>query len=75
MKLVPGMVVIVLSTGQCGTIHWTNGEEADVILRCLDVWHGQLKFLRVPADREETDRCPLLAPRFEPFFDRMAGKK
>jgi hypothetical protein len=69
MKIYPGDIVIVPS-GQCGTVWWTDGSQCNVILRNFDMWSGELKWCHL-ADETEQANALTDVPRFNPFFEKM----
>lgn len=51
--------VVIISSGQAGTIwHITDGIVA-VILRCKDIWYGPEYEIRLPSSKKELKACPI----------------
>lgn len=61
-----GTVVILMSTGQAGTVTHVSGDSAAVLLRNLDIWSGPINQLRLPQSQEEMDMAPIDVERHEP---------
>lgn len=57
-KYKPGDVVIV-KTGQAGSIHWILPEEVCVLLRNGDIWYGPEYEIRFPSSKKELKACPI----------------
>lgn len=53
----PGDLVIV-ATGQCGTIWYITDKEIAVLLANLDIWYGPEYEVRFPSSEEELKACP-----------------
>lgn len=57
-KYKPGDVVIV-KTGQAGTIWWILPHETCVLLRNGDIWYGAEYDIRFPSSKKELKSCPI----------------
>lgn len=64
IELEEGHVVIV-ATGQAGTIVQLGGTDIWVLLNNHDVWVGSSKQVQFPQSREHLDACPIDVERFE----------
>ena len=62
--MIEGKVVIV-STGQAGTLIQIDGKDVWVLLRNLDIWTGKLSQIFEPQSKEHLDACPIDVPRIE----------
>lgn len=60
----PGIIVIV-DTGQVGTVVWTTNDSIEVLLRNGDIWTGNVKLCRLPQGQEELDLAPIDVERQE----------
>jgi len=75
-ELYEGDIVIVTTTGQCGTVfRLLSDNQIMVILRNNDVYTGYDHLVYFTENLEEQNSAPLNAPRFEPFFDAKKSKK
>lgn len=52
----PGDMVIV-STGQCGTVWYITEKEVAVLLANMDIWYGAHYDVRLPSSEEELKAC------------------
>lgn len=50
--------VVIVATGQAGTIYWIT-DEVCVLLRCGDCWYGQEYEIRLPSSKKELKACPI----------------
>ena len=57
--------VVVVSTGQAGTISHLDGMEACVLLRNMELWHGMVNRLHFPQSQQHLDACPINVERVE----------
>jgi hypothetical protein len=64
MEMNEGIVVIV-DSGQAGTICQIAGNECWVFLANHDIWVGQMGRIRLPQDEADLAACPLDVDRFE----------
>ncbi len=53
-----GDIVIVL-TGQAGSVIWLSGTEMSVLLRNGDIWTGPKRGVRHPQDAADLASCPV----------------
>lgn len=51
--------VVIVGSGQAGTVWWCAGVQVAVILRNNEVWSGAISQCRVPQTPEELDLAPL----------------
>jgi hypothetical protein len=63
-EFVEGVVVIV-GSGQAGTIVEVTGRDIWVLLRNGDVWVGPVNQCRLPQDQADLDSAPLNVERLE----------
>jgi len=56
--------VVIVDSGQAGTIWWIEGQEICVGLANCDLWYGYEGQLRIPNNREELKACPKDLPHF-----------
>jgi len=63
-EFVEGDVVIV-STGQCGSVIDSYKREVWVLLRNNDIWVGSTGQIRYPQDEADESACPLDVERIE----------
>ena len=54
-----GDVVILVSTGQAGTIFYLDAKSAWVLLTCGNIWIGSKREIRIPQDQSDLDACPI----------------
>lgn len=57
--------VVIVSTGQAGTLLEMNGVKSCVLLANGDMWHGHSGQAREPQDQADLDAAPLEYDRFE----------
>jgi hypothetical protein len=57
MGMSPGTVVII-PTGQCGTLEWSTSTDCLVHLANGDIWQGPVSQIRATTDRAEQDAAP-----------------
>lgn len=69
VKYKPGNVVIV-STGQAGTLWWITDKEIAVLLANGDIWYGQLYEIRLPQNDADLKACPRDVPKFVKPYKR-----
>lgn len=65
-----GDVVLLLSSGQAGTITSLTNESASVLLRNGYLWHGPVSQLRFPQSQEDLDAAPIDVEIHEPKRQR-----
>jgi hypothetical protein len=61
-----GVIVIVCSTGQAGTVVQNNNNELWILLANGDICVCQANRVRLPQSQEDLDACPLDVERIEP---------
>lgn len=54
----PGNMVIVNTTGQCGTVWYITDKEVAVLLANRDIWYGDHWDVRLPSSDQELKACP-----------------
>lgn len=62
--------VVIVSTGQAGTIVESIKRDVWVLLRNGDVWVGPTSHIRYPQDGEDLAACPINVERLEPKIIR-----
>lgn len=60
--------VVIVPTGQTGTLWTLNDDEICVILKNCDLWYGQEYEVRLPSSKKELKACVL-------NVDRWKGRK
>jgi len=63
--MVEGSVVIV-SSGQAGTLVARSGESVTVLLRSGYLWQGPINQCRIPQDEQDLAACPIHVERVSP---------
>jgi hypothetical protein len=58
-------VVVIVGSGQAGTIVEVTGRDVWVLLRNGDVWIGPMSQIRLPQDQADIDAAPLNVERLE----------
>ena len=58
-------MVVIVSTGQAGTIMQSSAGQLWVLLRNYDVWTGDSNRVRLPQDQADLDACPVDVERLE----------
>jgi hypothetical protein len=61
-------VVVVVSSGQAGTIVEVNGRDIWALLRNNDIWVGPMNQIRLPQGEEDLAACPIDVERLEKKF-------
>lgn len=56
--------VVIVETGQAGTVWLIEGQEVVIGLANGDLYYGYLNQLRIPNNREELKACPKDLPHF-----------
>lgn len=56
--------VVIVSTGQAGTIWFITDKEVGVWLRNGDIWYGQEYEIRFPSNKKELKACPIDVDRW-----------
>ena len=57
--------VVICSTGQCGSVIYSEKDNVWVLLRNSDIWVGPGSRLRIPQDQADMDACPINVERIE----------
>lgn len=57
--------VVIVSSGQAGTVVYCDQHNITVLLRNLCLWQGKRSQVYVPQSQEEVDAAPLEVDRFE----------
>lgn len=56
--------VVIVRTGQAGTVYWILPEEVCVLLRNGDIWYGTPYDVRRPSNKKELKACPIDVDRW-----------
>jgi hypothetical protein len=65
MKNIEEGLIVIIGTGQCGTVSEIIGNDIWVLLRNGDIWVGPLNRVRMPQSQEDQDACPVNVERLE----------
>lgn len=57
--------VVIVKTGQAGTVLHVNDKEMAVLLRNRDIWYGQEYDARFPSSKQELKACPIDVDKWE----------
>lgn len=57
--------VVIVKTGQAGTVYWILPGEVCVLLRNGDIWYGPEYDVRLPSSKKELKNCPVNVDRWK----------